>query len=108
MKDMKNKISNLEYENQNLQMTVDQLEMQNSQQDMTLSNLEMSNQQLENESSQLQRDVFDLNVSNRASKKTSVMSHDSCLFTRAISYIQIKDISLKLGRFIFKLLVAHF
>jgi len=69
LKDMKNQISNLEYENQNLQMTVDQLEMQNSQQDMTLSNLEMSNQQLENESSQLQRDVSDLNVSNVESKK---------------------------------------
>ena len=31
MQDMKNQISNLEYENQNLQMTVSQLEMQNSQ-----------------------------------------------------------------------------
>ena len=28
---MKNQISNLEYENQNLQMTISQLEMQNSQ-----------------------------------------------------------------------------
>ena len=69
LKDMKNQISNLVYENQNLQMSVDQLEMQNSQQDMTLSNLEMSNQQLENESSQLQRDVSDLNVSHLMNKK---------------------------------------